>query len=79
MSRSVRRRAAQRGAAYSFLFVRPDGEQLAQIGALLQAGQVRPVIDRVFPFEQAPEALAYLAQGRARGKVVVQLQPGTAR
>jgi NADPH:quinone reductase-like Zn-dependent oxidoreductase len=32
------------------------------------------VIDKMFPFEQAPEALAYLAQGRSRGKVVVQMR-----
>lgn len=34
-------------------------------------GHIKPVIDKVFPFEQAKEALAYLAQGRAKGKVVV--------
>jgi NADPH:quinone reductase-like Zn-dependent oxidoreductase len=32
------------------------------------------VIDKVFPFEQAKEALAYLAEGRSKGKVVVQMQ-----
>ena len=40
----------------------------------LSRGIVKPVIDRVFPFEQANEALDYLAQGRAKGKVVVQLR-----
>lgn len=35
---------------------------------------VQPVIDRVFPFAEAKEALAYLAQGRARGKVLAQLR-----
>jgi NADPH:quinone reductase-like Zn-dependent oxidoreductase len=38
-----------------------------------RAGRIRPVIDKVFPFEQAKEALAYLEQGRAKGKVVVQM------
>jgi NADPH:quinone reductase-like Zn-dependent oxidoreductase len=51
----------------------PDGGQLAEIGALLATGRIRPVIDKVFPFEQAKEALAYLEQGRAKGKVVVQM------
>lgn len=74
MSRKIMRLAARRSVDYSFLFVRPDGGQLAEIGRLLEAGRLRPVIDRVFPFEQAPEALAYLAQGRARGKVVVQIK-----
>lgn len=73
MSRKIMRLAAKREVAYSFLFVRPDGGQLSEIGDLLESGRIRPVIDRVFPFEQATEALEYLAQGRARGKVVVQV------
>lgn len=73
MSRRILRRARKRGVDYSFLFVRPDGEQLNDIGRLLEAGHIRPVIDRVFPFDQAPEALDYVASGRAKGKVVVQL------
>jgi len=74
MSRKILRLAGKRGVAYSFLFVHPDGGQLAEIGALLESGRLRPVIDKVFPFEQATDALAYLAQGRARGKVVVRLR-----
>lgn len=73
LSRKIIGLARRRGASYAFHFVRPDGGQLAQIGALLEAGAIRPVIDRVFPFLEAKQALAYLAQGRARGKVVVQL------
>ncbi|MET0322256.1 MAG: NADP-dependent oxidoreductase [Duganella sp.] len=75
LSRKIRRLARRRGADYSFMFVRPDGDQLAEIGRLLEAGSLRPVIDRVFPFAQVQQALAYLAQGRARGKVVVQMVP----
>ena len=56
------------------VFVHPDGGQLAEIGKLLEAGRIRPVIDKVFPFDQAKEALAYLERGRARGKVVVQIK-----
>jgi NADPH:quinone reductase-like Zn-dependent oxidoreductase len=74
MSWKIRRRAGRRGVDYSFLFVRPDGAQLAAIGELLAAQRLRPVIDKVFPFDQAPEALDYLARGRAKGKVVVQLR-----
>jgi len=73
LSRKIIRRARRRGVAYSFLFVHPDGRQLAEIGELLKAGRIRPVIDRVFPFEQAKQALAYLETGRAKGKVVVQM------
>ena len=75
MSRKIRRLAKQRDVSYSFLFVRPDGAQLAQITTLLESGRIKPVIDRVFPFDQATDALAFLGKGRARGKVVVDLRP----
>jgi NADPH:quinone reductase-like Zn-dependent oxidoreductase len=74
MSRKIMRLAKKRDVTYSFLFARPDGDQLAEIGELLKAERIRPVIDKVFPFEQAKDALAYLAQGRSRGKVVVQMR-----
>jgi len=74
LSRKIIRSAKKRGAAYSFLFVHPDGGQLAELGELLKAGRIRPVIDKVFPIKQAKEALAYLEQGRAKGKVVVQMR-----
>jgi NADPH:quinone reductase-like Zn-dependent oxidoreductase len=74
LSRKIIRLAKKRASHYSFLFVRPDGGQLGKIGALLAKSQIRPVIDKVFPFDQAKEGLAYLQQGRAKGKVVVQLR-----
>lgn len=74
LSRKIIRGAGKRGAEYSFLFVHPDGNQLSQIGEILEAGDIRPVIDKVFPLAQAKEALAYLAKGRAKGKVVVQIR-----
>ncbi|UCV13310.1 NADP-dependent oxidoreductase [Dechloromonas denitrificans] len=73
MSRKIMRLAKKRDISYSFLFTRPDGTQLGEIGKLLEADRIRPVIDQVFPFEQAQDALAYLAQGHAKGKVVIQL------
>lgn len=74
LSRKIIRRATKRGVEYSFLFVHPDGRQLAEIGKLLESGRIRPVIDKVFPFAQAKDALAYLEKGRAKGKVVVQIK-----
>jgi NADPH:quinone reductase-like Zn-dependent oxidoreductase len=74
LSRKIMRIARKREVTYSFFFVRPDGEQLAEIGELLKADRIRPVIDKVFPFEQAKDALAYLAQGRSKGKVVVKIK-----
>jgi NADPH:quinone reductase-like Zn-dependent oxidoreductase len=74
LSRKIIRHAKKRDVAYSFLFVHSDGRQLGEIGELLKLGRIRPVIDKIFPFEQAKEALAYLEQGRAKGKVVVQMR-----
>jgi len=74
ISGKIIRQAKRRGIEYSFLFARPDGRQLAEIGDLLEAGHIHPVIDQVFPFDQAKEALAYLEKGRAKGKVVVQME-----
>src|SRR5438128_9408972 len=74
LSYKMHRLAKKRGAEYSFLFVHPDGSQLAEIGELLEVRSIRPVIDEVFPFDQAKEAFAYLEKGRAKGKVVVQMK-----
>lgn len=74
MSQKIKRLAKKRDVTYSFLFVRPDGDQLAKLGEILEGERIRPVIDKVFPFEQAKEALEYLAQGRSRGKVVVRMR-----
>jgi NADPH:quinone reductase-like Zn-dependent oxidoreductase len=74
LSLKMNRRARKRGIEYSFLFVHPDGSQLAEIGELLEAASIRPVIDKVFPFDQAKEALANVDSGRSKGKVVVQIR-----
>ena len=74
LSAGVRKRAARRDVKYSFLFMRASGQQLGQISSLLEAGAIRPVVDRVYPFESTNEALAYVEKGRAKGKVVVKLR-----
>jgi NADPH:quinone reductase-like Zn-dependent oxidoreductase len=50
-----------------------DGSQLSKITDLINSGFIRPVIDKVFPFEQANDALAYVESGRAKGKVVIKV------
>uniref|UniRef100_A8GGP2 Alcohol dehydrogenase zinc-binding domain protein n=1 Tax=Serratia proteamaculans (strain 568) TaxID=399741 RepID=A8GGP2_SERP5 len=74
MSRNIMRLSKKRGLTYTFLFVRPEGDQLSQIGKLVETEQIKPMIDKVFPFAQTKEALAYLAQGHAKGKVVIKMQ-----
>ena len=73
LSRGVLKKAKSRGVLYSFLFMRAEGQQLAQIAKLIDAGVIRPVVDKVFPFAQTEEALAHVETGRARGKVVVKV------
>jgi alcohol dehydrogenase len=74
LSSGVRKRAARRDLRYSFLFMRASGQQLHEITSLVDAGAIRPVVDRVFAFESTNEAMAYVERGRAKGKVVVKLR-----
>ncbi|TWD76227.1 alcohol dehydrogenase [Variovorax beijingensis] len=74
LSAGVRRRARSRGVDFSFLFMKANGSQLREITRLIEAGAIRPVMDRVFPFDATNDALAYVEAGRAKGKVVVKLK-----
>lgn len=71
LSHKIRRRASRLGVRYAFLFMRASGPQLATLAALYDAGDLRPVLDRTFPFAQTLDAMAYVEQGKANGKVVV--------
>ncbi|GAB2856381.1 NADP-dependent oxidoreductase [Actinocorallia aurea] len=74
LSFKIRRSAKRHGVTYEFLFMKADGDQLRELADLVDAGKIRPVIDRVFPFEQTPEAMDYVREGRAKaGKVVVSM------
>ncbi len=54
--------------------MRANGNQLAEITSLIDSGSIRPVVDRVFPFDATKEAMAYVESGRAKGKVVVKVR-----
>jgi NADPH:quinone reductase-like Zn-dependent oxidoreductase len=73
LSSKVRRQARKLGVSYEFLFMRASGEQLRQISALVDDGVLRPVVGKVFDFEDTPQALESLAKGGIRGKAVVTL------
>jgi NADPH:quinone reductase-like Zn-dependent oxidoreductase len=73
LSRRIRAKARKLGVRYSFFFMRANGEQLKALAALYDSGALRPVLDRTFPFDQTLEAMAYVEQGRAKGKVVVAM------
>jgi len=74
LSAGVRRRARDRGVDYAFLFMKASGSQLREITRLIEAGAIRPVIDKVFPYPSTNEALAYVESGRAKGKVVIRVK-----
>jgi alcohol dehydrogenase len=74
LSFGIRRKARRRNVTYAFLFMKPSGRQLREITRLVESGVIRPVVDRVFPFESTNEAMAYVEKGRARGKVVVRVR-----
>ncbi|WP_103537130.1 MULTISPECIES: NADP-dependent oxidoreductase [unclassified Streptomyces] len=74
LSFTTRRRAKRRGVTYSFLFMKAGGGTLREFARLVDAGKIRPVVDRVFPFDQTPKAMEYVEKGRAKaGKVVIAM------
>jgi NADPH:quinone reductase-like Zn-dependent oxidoreductase len=73
LSFGARRKAKRLNVAYSFLFMRANGDQLSEITSLIDRGVIRPVMDRVFPFDETKDALDFVQKGRAKGKVVVKV------
>ncbi|MCK9206623.1 MAG: zinc-binding dehydrogenase [Salinivirgaceae bacterium] len=47
---------------------------MSELASLIITGVIHPVIDKVFPFEQMNEAMAYVETGRAKGKVIVKVK-----
>jgi NADPH:quinone reductase-like Zn-dependent oxidoreductase len=74
LSFGVRRQTRRLQLSYAFLFMKASGSQLRKIASLIEAGAIRPVVDKVFPFESTNEALAYVESGRAKGKVVIKVR-----
>jgi NADPH:quinone reductase-like Zn-dependent oxidoreductase len=73
LSVRTRRAARRRGVRYSFLFMGASGAQLAEITKLIDTAVLRPIIDGVYPFDDAPTALAHVESGRSKGKVVITM------
>lgn len=74
LSFGARKKAKKMNVSFKFLFMRAEGKQLGKITQLIEAGVIKPVIDKVFPFEQTNDALAYVETGRSKGKVVVKVK-----
>ena len=56
-----------------WFIVEPHREQLIQIGALIDAGQIRPIIETILPLSQARQAYGQGARGHTRGKIVLRV------
>jgi len=74
LSYRIRKQAAKRGVRYAFVFMRANGKQLGEITSMVEAGHIRPVVDRNYPLASTADALAYVEQGRAKGKVIVNIR-----
>lgn len=74
LSLSVRKKAKKLNVNFRFLFMKADGKALSEITKLIENEKIRPVLDKVFPFEQTNEALAYVESGRSKGKIVVKVK-----
>ncbi len=74
ISSKIRKKAARQQVDFSFLFMKANGAELQKITALIEAGTIKPVIDKVYTFDEAPQALDYVDSGRAKGKVVLKIK-----
>jgi NADPH:quinone reductase-like Zn-dependent oxidoreductase len=61
------------GRNIRLLAVQPNRTDLVFITELCEAGKIAPIIDRRYPLSEVPEALRYVGEGRARGKVVIMV------
>ena len=75
LSFRLRRQARKLGVRYRFLFIKPDGAALRTVAELVDEGILKPVIDRVLPFNDTLTALNQLLSGKTRGKVLVTTNP----
>ena len=73
LNRKVDGLARAKRVRYEYLFMHASGEQLEQIGTLVDQGAIRPILDKTFPLEAAAEAISYVESGRAVGKVVIRV------
>ena len=62
-----------RGVVYKFIFMHPNGAHLNEIKSMVEDEEIKPIIDKVYPFSESIEALIHLASGRAKGKIVVKI------
>jgi NADPH:quinone reductase-like Zn-dependent oxidoreductase len=63
----------KKSANYKLTWMQPDGAQLDAISTMVKNGEIKPVIDATYSFEDGIEAYSYLATGSAKGKVIIRM------
>jgi NADPH:quinone reductase-like Zn-dependent oxidoreductase len=71
LSRKIRSQAKRLGVDYTFLFMRASGDQLRELAELVDGEVIRPIVGRVFPFDETAAGIDSLAKGGIRGKAVI--------
>lgn len=71
LSRKIRSQAKRLDVDYTFLFMRASGDQLREVAELVDGGVLRPIVGRVFPFDETVSGVDSLAKGGTRGKAVI--------
>lgn len=61
------------GQEFVLFFARMRGEDLTTLAGLMQSGEVKPVVDRRYPLAEVAAAIAYSEAGRARGKIIINV------
>ncbi|GAB6930919.1 NADP-dependent oxidoreductase [Paenibacillus sp. JCM 10914] len=74
ISRKITALEKENQVRYRYLFMKPSGAQLTIIKDYIEAGHIKPVIDKVFTLRDADQALRYLEEGGAKGKVVIKVR-----
>ncbi|WP_317201766.1 NADP-dependent oxidoreductase [Janthinobacterium sp.] len=74
LSYGIRRAARRKGVSYAFHFMSASGRQLGEITSLIEAGHIRPVVERIFSFAETKLALDYVETGRTKGKAVIKVR-----
>ncbi|MBD2868560.1 zinc-binding dehydrogenase [Paenibacillus sp. IB182493] len=63
---------------YGFLFMKPSGKQLEILTEWIESDKIKPVIDRIYSFENSQQAIAYSESGRAKGKIIISMKESLA-
>ncbi len=72
--REITKKSKEKTAYYKLILMKPDRTQLEEIKQLAESELIKPIIDKIFPFDKSIEALHYQKSGRAKGKIVIKIK-----